>query len=75
MFCYLALLVMLTIIGKTIGLGWPYWLGITVAASISLYHYTLIRHRDRAQCFKAFVHNNWLGAAVFAGLAMDYAIR
>ena len=75
MFCYLALLVMLTIIGKTIGLGWPYWLGITVAASISLYHYTLIRHRDRTQCFKAFVHNNWLGAAVFAGLAMDYAIR
>ena len=75
MFCYLALLVMLTIIGKTIGLGWPYWLGITMAASISLYHYTLIRHRDRAQCFKAFMHNNWLGAAVFAGLAMDYAIR
>ena len=75
MFCYLALLVMLTIIGKTIGLGWPYWLGITMAASISLYHYTLIRHRDRAQCFRAFVHNNWLGAAVFAGLAMDYAIR
>ncbi len=75
MFCYLALLVMLTIIGKTIGLGWPYWLGITVAASISLYHYTLIRHRDRTQCFKAFVHNNWLGAAVFAGLAMNYAIQ
>ncbi len=75
MFCYLALLVMLTIIGKTIGLGWPYWLGMTTAAGISLYHYTLIRHRDRAQCFKAFVHNNWLGAAVFAGLAMDYVIR
>ena len=75
MFCYLAMLVMLTIIGKIIGLGWPYWLGITVAAAIALYHYTLIRHRDRAQCFKAFLHNNWLGAVVFAGLAADYAVR
>ncbi len=75
MFCYLALLVMLTIIGKTIGLGWPYWLGITAAAAIALYHYALIRHRERAQCFKAFLHNNWLGATVFAGLATDYLVR
>ena len=75
MFCYLMLLIMLTVIGKMIGLGWAYWLGLTVAAGIALYHYTLIHQRDRAQCFKAFLHNNWLGAAVFTGLAVDYFLR
>jgi 4-hydroxybenzoate polyprenyltransferase len=75
MLCYFLLLLMLTLIGQTIGLGWPYWLGLTAAAVIALYHYTLIRTRNRERCFNAFLHNNWLGAAVFAGLFADYAIR
>jgi 4-hydroxybenzoate polyprenyltransferase len=41
---------------------------------MALYHYTLIRGRDRMQCFAAFRHNNWLGAAMFIGVALDYAI-
>jgi 4-hydroxybenzoate polyprenyltransferase len=46
-----------------------------VAAGISLYHYTLIHNRERDKCFKAFLHNSWFGAVVFAGLGADYAIR
>jgi len=46
-----------------------------VAGLMALYHYALIRHRDRAQCFKAFMHNNWLGAAVFMGLVADYLLQ
>lgn len=59
--------------------GWQYGLrgwfiaGLAVAAGAALYHYTLIRKRDRDGCFAAFRHNNWLGAAVFAGIALDYA--
>ena len=34
-----------------------------------------IRQRTREGCFKAFLHNNWLGLAVFAGIAADYAWR
>ncbi len=75
MFCYLVTLAMLVGIGKFIGLGWPYWIGLTVASAIALYHYQLIRRRVREQCFRAFLHNSWFGAAVFAGIALDYALR
>ncbi len=75
MFCYLAMLVILTAIGKILGFGWPYFLGLVFASGIALFHYTLIRRRNRDQCFKAFLHNNWLGFTVFAGVMFDYAIR
>ncbi len=75
MFCYLVMLAILTAIGKMIGLGWPYFLGLAVACGIALFHYTLIAKRDREQCFKAFLHNNWLGFVVFCGLMFDYALR
>jgi 4-hydroxybenzoate polyprenyltransferase len=46
-----------------------------VAAGQSLWHYTLIRGRTREGCFKAFRVNHWLGASVFAGVALDLALR
>lgn len=72
MACYAATLGILGWIGHTLQFRWPYFAGLTVAAGIAAYHYTLIRGRDRAQCFKAFLHNNWFGAAVFGGLVVDY---
>jgi 4-hydroxybenzoate polyprenyltransferase len=44
--------------------GLPFLAGLAVAAGIMAYHYTLIRERDRPKCFKAFLHNNWVGAAI-----------
>jgi 4-hydroxybenzoate polyprenyltransferase len=38
-----------------------------------IYHYRLIRNRDRLACFAAFRHNNWLGGALFVGIAAHYA--
>ena len=75
MICYAITLVLLAVAGQTIGLGWVYYAGLAVAAGIALYHYTLIRERRREQCFAAFLHNNWFGAAVFAGVALDYLVR
>lgn len=49
--------------------------GMLVACGFALYHYTLIRERDRMRCFAAFNNNNWLGAAIFAGVALDYLMR
>ncbi len=75
MFCYLAALVVLIAIGKTTGLGWPYWLGMTAAAGIALYHYSLIRKRQPEACFRAFLHNTWFGFAVFCGIAAEFYLR
>ena len=74
MLCYTATLLILAGVGVSLGLGWPYWSGLLVAAGIALYHYTLIRDRDTTRCFAAFMHNNWFGAAVFAGILLDTLI-
>lgn len=48
-----------------------FWMFLAGCALIAGYHYVLIRERDRARCFKAFLHNNWFGACLFAGLAVQ----
>jgi 4-hydroxybenzoate polyprenyltransferase len=60
-------------IGWERGLHCWFVVGLALAALCALYHYGLIRERDRMRCFAAFRHNNWLGAAVFAGIAANYA--
>ena len=72
MTCYLTALGLMAWVGVVAGRGWIYQLGLAVALGIAIHHYTLIRDRDRARCFKAFLHNNWLGGAIFVGLALDY---
>jgi 4-hydroxybenzoate polyprenyltransferase len=74
MLCYGAALAIDLVCGWHLGLRWWFVGGVVVAAAIALYHYTLIRERDRMRCFAAFRHNNWLGAALFAGVALDYAL-
>ena len=75
MACYAATLALLAWAGLVTGLGWVFYAGLLVAAGIALYHYTLIKDRSRETCFAAFLHNNWFGAAVFAGIAADYFAR
>ncbi len=73
--CYALTLALLAWAGVIAGLGWPYYAGLAAATGIAAYHYTLIRHRQREACFKAFLHNNWFGAAVFTGVAAAYLVR
>ena len=70
MLCYAISLALITAVGLQRGLGAGFLIGMLVAAGIAIYHWTLIRGRDRMRCFAAFRHNNWLGAAVFAGVAL-----
>ena len=70
--CYAVTLALLAWAGHMAHLHWIFYAGLLVAASIAGYHYTLIKGREREPCFKAFLHNNWFGAAVFAGIAAGY---
>ncbi|MFZ2540229.1 MAG: 4-hydroxybenzoate octaprenyltransferase [Gallionella sp.] len=72
MVCYLIALLLLAMAGLMIDAGIYYFVGLILAEGIALYHYRLIKHRERDTCFKAFLHNNWFGAVIFAGIAVDY---
>ncbi len=69
---YGLMLALLAWLGIALRLRWPYFAGLGAAASMMLYHYVLIRERSREGCFRAFRHNNWVGLAVFAGIAFSY---
>ena len=75
MIAHALFLAILTAIGRWQRLDGFYFAGLAVAAALALYQYWLTRGRDRAQCFRAFRNNNWVGLAVFAGLALDLHFR
>ncbi len=75
MTCYAITLGILGGIGWDLRYGAGYFGGLALAAAIAAYHFTLIRGRDRDGCFRAFRHNNWFGAAVFAGIVAELNLR
>jgi 4-hydroxybenzoate polyprenyltransferase len=75
MSCYGVYFALLLAVGAMARLGWPFYLGWAVAFSFAVYHYFLIRTRERDRCFTAFRHNQWVGFAVFAGIVVAYALR
>ena len=72
MICYGLTLLLLSLCGLWLKFGLVYFAGLLFAAGIALYHYTLIKRRSKTNCFKAFLHNNWFGFAVFAGIVLQY---
>ena len=73
MICYVAFLVIMIYVGYWARLGAAYFSGLIAVCALVAYEYMLIRDRQRERCFKAFLCNNWIGAAVFAGIAADFA--
>jgi 4-hydroxybenzoate polyprenyltransferase len=57
--------------GRSLQLGWPFWTGLSAAGLLFGYQQWLIRNRERAACFKAFLNNNLVGMLVFAGILGD----
>ena len=72
--CYGAALLLLSWVGVMMGWHWAYYVGLLVAAGIATQHLFWIQGREREACFRAFRHNNWFGAAVFAGVVAQYLI-
>ena len=73
MLCYAVTLGLIAWVGWRLQLGLAFYAGLIVSALIMGVHYTWIKGRERMPCFKAFLHNNWVGAAIFAGIVADYA--
>ena len=69
---HLATVALLALAGTRAGLGLGYHAGLTAALGLAIYQQYLMRGRDRDGCFRAFLNNNWFGAAVFAGLLLNY---
>jgi 4-hydroxybenzoate polyprenyltransferase len=75
MLCHAGFIGIMAAVGLMEKLGIMYYAGLAAALGLIVYQYRLIHDRDRGRCFKAFLHNNWVGAAVFAGIALDYLIQ
>jgi len=67
-----AVLAFLLLAGLAAGLNGWYFLGLVIAALLFLYELWDTRHLERERCFRAFVHNNWVGAAVLLGLVLAF---
>jgi 4-hydroxybenzoate polyprenyltransferase len=62
----------LLLLGQDIGAGYAFYTGLGIATVLGTYQQYLIRRRDPEKCFRAFLNNNWLGAAIFAGILFSY---
>ena len=65
-------IVVMLMVGQQSKLGLAFQLSLGIAAALFVYQQWLIRHYNRADCFKAFLNNNWVGAAIFAGIVASY---
>ncbi|RKF13165.1 4-hydroxybenzoate octaprenyltransferase [Alginatibacterium sediminis] len=60
-------------LGQQLRLSLVFQLSLLVAFFMFIYQQYLIKDRDRALCFKAFLHNNQVGLVVFIGIAAVYS--
>ena len=75
MIAHAVFLLILAAVGYERQLGLLFYVGLAAAAALIGHQYRLIRERRREDCFKAFLNNNWVGFAIFAGLALDLFLR
>jgi 4-hydroxybenzoate polyprenyltransferase len=65
----------LMFVGLRAALAPAYYLGLVAAAGLIAWEFRIARRRDRDGCFRAFLHNNWVGATVFVGVVLGVAMR
>lgn len=74
MLCHAVFMALMLGLGVQQQLHWPYFASLLLSAGLIAKQYTEIRTRDRALCFKAFIDNNRVGMAIFAGVLLDYLL-
>jgi 4-hydroxybenzoate polyprenyltransferase len=73
--CYAIYLAGMAWLGRVYAHGVVYFIALVVAAALAASHLWIIRTRDPAACFRAFLGNHWLGMTVFVGIVVDDALR
>ena len=71
----LMVIAVLLLVADQAKLGLYYYFGIFISLLLFGWQHYLIRHREPQACFKAFLNNNWVGAAIFIGLVLDLSLR
>lgn len=67
-------LVLLTAVAMWLQLSWPFYLAIVISMGLFFYQHRLIKDRERSLCFKAFLHNHYVGLVIALGIIVHYSI-
>ncbi|MFO1384934.1 MAG: 4-hydroxybenzoate octaprenyltransferase [Chitinivorax sp.] len=73
--CQLLFLICMGTIGYWQKFGGAYFAGLGIALTLVGQQYHLIRERIPEKCFRAFLDNNYVGLAIFAGIVLDQFLR
>ena len=74
MISYIAMLSLMIYVGQLKAYGTFYYIGLAAALMLIVWQYQLIKKRVKVDCFNAFLANNWIGFAIFIGLAIQYLL-
>lgn len=64
----------LVLVGQQLAFNWPYYVSLAISTGLFGYHQWLIRDREKQACFRAFLHNHWVGAVIFCGIVGHYLL-
>lgn len=67
-------LLVMALVGSRLEMSYVYYIGILIAAFLSIYQQKLVANRESARCLQAFLNNNWVGAALFTGVVAHYSL-
>ncbi|MBS0286537.1 MAG: 4-hydroxybenzoate octaprenyltransferase [Proteobacteria bacterium] len=70
--CHIMMLSLLAAVGLRLELSEPFFIALLIALGLALYQQWLIRNRESALCFKAFLNNQWIGAVLFLGTLFSF---
>ena len=70
----LSFLLIMVLVGNQLDMSFVYYLAIVLALALFVYQQKLVKNRQPDQCIQAFVNNNWVGAVLFAGIVLNYAL-
>jgi len=65
----------MVLLGRSTSLGVNFYISLVVACGFIAYQFYRGKSRKREDCFAAFLNNQWIGLAIFAGIALDLIVK